>query len=117
MQTMVQFPAMIERIATLKDGSVRLVVDTRELQSDEMAKLFSLRKAEGWLLFAPTVIEKDDLDLPALPRDPARKKSQAQRMKAVIYRLWEKAGSVGDFEVFYTSYTEKIIEQIKEKLN
>lgn len=114
---MVQFPALIEKIATLKDGSVRLVVDTRELQSEEMAKLFTLRKAEGWLLFAPTAIKAEDLDLPAIPRDPARNKSQAQRMKAVIYRLWEKAGSIGNFEMFYTSYTEKIINQIKEKLN
>ena len=45
-------------------------------------------------------------------------KSQSQRLRNVLYRLWEK-----DFQSSYKSddfireYMEKVIDQVKDKLN
>lgn len=45
-----------------------------------------------------------------------KKKTQSQKMRAVIFILWEQKGSKGNFEDFYFRYTELIINKIKEKL-
>jgi len=44
-------------------------------------------------------------------------KTQSQRLRAVIFVLWEKEGKEGTFDNFYRNYTEKIIDWIKLKLD
>lgn len=43
-------------------------------------------------------------------------KSSAQRLRAVLYRLWEKRGRNGEFEKYYQTSMEKFINRIKKEL-
>lgn len=99
------------------DRSVRLEFETRELSGMEIGILADSRQTEGWLVFSSNDDIKEE-DIPDEKADPMMgSKTQAQRVRAVLYRIWEQQGKKGDFESYYKSATEKIIEQLKEKLD
>ena len=43
-------------------------------------------------------------------------KSPSQRLRAVLFLLWEQQGSWGDFDTWYKAKIEEIIEHFKGKL-
>ena len=43
-------------------------------------------------------------------------KSQSQRMRNVIFRLWEQKNTELDFDTYYKKMTDLIINQIQSKL-
>ena len=114
---MFQVPSTIQSVRTLVDGVTKLDIITQELNPDEMTELFSLKGKIGWLLFKENVIEPDDLkDLPDVKVDKGEK-TKGQRLRAVIFKLWEKTSRTKTSEEFYNEYMEKLITSIKEKLN
>lgn len=112
----VLLPAILSSIKSRKDRSYALTFDTRELNGIEAAALLDELQKEGWLLYSAD----DDLteeDIPDEKPDPMLgTKTQAQRLRAVIYRMWEQHGKKGDSESYYRSIMESLIEQLKEKL-
>lgn len=98
------------------DRSVKLEFETRELASVEIAILADSRQTEGWLVFsnADDITEADIPD--EKPDSMTGQKTQAQRLRGVIYRLWEMNGKKGDSESYYKSVMESLIEQLKDKL-
>jgi hypothetical protein len=113
-----QVPAEIVKVETLSDQTtIRLKVDTiKELTAEEEALIMQLRKETGWFVFSKQEIEQDDLkDLPAIESIKG-KKSQGQRLRGVLYRLWEQGTQVQTPEQFYDREMEKIIEHFKGKL-
>jgi len=114
-QNRIQFPATIHKVTTLADGSIRVVADTRELGAEELGQLFAYLKAEGWLLFAPQAFKADELNLPEITADTA-KKTPSQRLRASLFVLWSQGGKKESFESFYLTAMERFIEAVKEKL-
>lgn len=114
---MIQFPVVFHRLGTLVDGSVRITLDTRELESASMTELFDLRGKEGWAVFKPSKIKEEELNLPDLPSYPKGKKSPSKRLRNVLWVAWNQNGSPGDFEEFYEIWIERLIDSVKEKLN
>ena len=110
----VTFPVLIDSIRTLKDRSVKIVLETREFSPDESAILFSLRGSEAWALLSPAPLEEDDI--PDEPVYQSSGKSPSQRLRNVLYVLWQQKGSIGEFDTFYRERIEGIIAKIKEKL-
>lgn len=99
------------------DGSVKLVFETRELSGLDIAILAEYRQKEGWLLFSANAFKKEDADIPDEKADSMTgQKTQAQRLRGVIYRLWEQNGKKGDSENYYRSVMESLIDQLKDKL-
>lgn len=99
------------------DGSVKLEFDTRELSGVDIAVLADYRQKEGWLLFAANEHDLKETDIPDEKADSMTgQKTQAQRLRGVIFRLWEQNGKKGDSENYYRSVMEGLIEQLKEKL-
>lgn len=99
------------------DGSVKLIFETRELNGAEIAILADYRQKEGWLLFSANSDDLKESDIPDEKADSMTgQKTQAQRLRGVIYRLWEQNGKKGDSENYYRSVMESLIEQLKEKL-
>lgn len=98
------------------DRSVKLEFETRELNGLEIAILADSRQTEGWLVFS----NSDDIteaDIPdEKPDAMLGQKTQAQRLRGVIYRTWEQNGKKGDSETYYKMVMEKLIEQLKDKL-
>jgi len=117
MANKVALPAIIDGISTLKDGSIKVVLQTRELPPKEMAILFGLRNLEAWAVLSPV----DDIsvqDIPVQKPDAGMGgKSPSQRLRAVLFVLWEQRGKNGDFEAYYNTYMERFINTIKDNLD
>lgn len=113
----VQIPAVITKVETLADRTVKLtVLASREMSAEDTSKLFSLVHNEGWAVFSPTndITEADIPD--EKPDNMLGQKTQAQRLRGVIYRIWEQKGKPGDNETFYRTYMERLIEREKSNL-
>lgn len=94
---------IVDKVQTMKDKSIKVTLITRELPPEAMAELFSALLTEKELVSF----------------DPEKGlKSPATRLRGVLYRLWEKhyQEKYEDYEVFYVSKMERLIESIKEKI-
>lgn len=110
----VLLPAILSGVASRKDKSYSLKFETREL-GQEAAILFDQLQTEGWLLFSPNELE--EADVPDEKADAMTgQKTQAQRLRGVIFRLWEQNGKKGSFDNYYRTVTESLMDQLKEKL-
>lgn len=109
-------PASLKKVSSRADRSYDLTFTTRELAGEEASFLLGQLQTEGWLLYSAN----DDIENADVPDEKADamvgQKTQAQRLRAVIYVLWEQRGSKGNFEEYYRTYLEGIIEQVKAKL-
>lgn len=112
-----QVASEISKVETMRNGALRLKIDTQEnIPSEVRMKLMGMTEKLGWFTFSVRQIEATDLiDLPEIKRDEDEK-SPAQRLRASIYMLWQQEGSTGDFETYYRSKMDKLINWIKEKL-
>lgn len=112
----VLMPAILSKVASRKDRSYTLSFDTRELRGSEASILLDTLQQEGWILFSPNEDLKES-DVPDERADSMTgQKTQAQRLRGVIYRLWEQNGKNGKFDDYYRSITESLIDQIKDRL-
>lgn len=112
---MIQIEAILDAITTRKDGGLKLVFVTNEVSAIEGASFMEMRNGFGWLLFAPERIAES-----TLPPEPAKsdikRRSQSQRLRATLFRLWEQERPAIDFETFYITKMDSIIEWVKTKL-
>lgn len=114
----ITFPATVSKVSTMADGSIRLSLDTQEITDPEKAAgLFMLWGKYGQCLFSLEDITEDTASsLPKAPEKPGKQKSQSQRLRAVLYRLWEAKGKPGESEQFYTRMMEQIIGHYKNQI-
>jgi hypothetical protein len=106
--------AIITGIRSKVDRSLGISLSTPELSTQEKALFMELQGINTEITIKPLDekpegIEKIDKEVGS--------KTQSQRLRAVIYILWEQEGKQGMFDDFYRSYTEKIIDWIKSKLD
>lgn len=110
--------AVFTRPVFRADGSVRLEFETREFGGQDATTLMEQRQKEGWLLFSPNKDIEEITDIPDERADSMiGQKTQAQRLRGVIYKIYEKRGKQGDFESFYKAYMERVIEREKSNLD
>ena len=113
---MIKVAAIIDRISTLKDRSMKITFVTQEVSKDAGAELLDLQSKLGWLIFSA-----NDVNEIELPEDPAadfrgEEKTPSQRLRNVIYRYWEKLGKPGDFGDYYRAAINRFVEEYKERL-
>ena len=112
---MFQTPAYIQTIRTLVDGGIKLDVITRELPPEQALMLFSLKGKEGFFLFSLNDIQEKDV-----PKETAMvekgEKTPSQRLRAVLFKLYELNNKGETFTEYYNKKMEQLIESIKEKL-
>jgi hypothetical protein len=100
-----------------KSVSIQFVTDTEQTPEElmEMDRMISTR---GILYYSDrgelTQAEIDELDNVDIELEG---KTQSQRMRSVMYIYWQQLGESGEFKEFYKKYTEKIIQNIKDKLD
>ena len=80
--------------------------------------IMGFRNTEGWLLFQPSEIPKEE----ELPKNSdLQNKSHSARLRGVLYILFKKASEngkfVGAWESYYSERMEKIIQQLKDKID
>lgn len=110
---LIQVPAQVMGMNPKADRSWKLVFETRELQGEEVKLLVDNFQGEGWLLFSPNEVSVKDV--PTESAD-AGVKSQSKRLRDVIFILWKQRSEKGDFESYYRTYLERLIEYVQSKL-
>lgn len=81
-----------------------------------MTALFSFKGKENWTLHS-TSDDLTEADVPdEKPDTMTGRKTKAQRLRGVIWKIWEKEGSKGNSEDHYNRVMESLIDQLKEKL-
>ena len=129
MKNSVVFEGGIDKVSTLADGSLRVYIGTPELSSETMVSVFSLIKKPGFVLISANAINQDQIDAveKATTNAEFSEKTPSQRMRGVLYKLWEKTqpktmngdGEMEyvDFDLFYKRQMNKIIDHFKTKLD
>ena len=109
---MITLQTYITSISARRDGSIRFSAETPELSKDEKAIFFELQGVVCETAMQPTEDKLPDIEVDK----ELNQKTPGQRLRAVLYVLWEQKGKQTEFETFYKEKMEKIIEQIKQKL-
>lgn len=109
-----QIEAILEGVTPLKDGGVSLRFHTNEVSKAHKVELMEYYQSFGWLLFSAN--ELKDTDIPKEKANNENGKSSSQRLRAVIFILWQQRGASGDFETYYKQQMEKVIDTIKSNL-
>lgn len=109
-----QAPAILSSISYTKDGGVRLGFVTNELPSSEKLIIAEFFQKFGFLLF-----KSNEFNISDVPTEEAEDttKTPSKRLRAVLFLLWKQTGEKGDFESYYRTQIEKVIENIKGKLD
>ena len=116
---MIVIPAQLEGVRTRKDRTLHIGFGTQELEPAKAGAVMALSQQLCYLAIKPepfsaaesTLIDnlKADIELNA--------KTPAQRLRGVLYRLWEQQGVSEDFPVFYEREMHRIIKHYKTKLD
>jgi hypothetical protein len=94
---------------------MRLRVETQELQDEEKLVLIKFNGKFGHFLFKENVFQESDIPTEDIED---KTKTPAKRLRAVLYRLFEQTGGKKtEFEPFYREKMEKLIDQIKARLD
>lgn len=111
-------PAEVSSIRSLADGSVSICMNTQELSPSKAGELFSFRKKIIMMYLSPKdTIPQKELDQVDKIDPEFDGKTQSQRIRNVLYKLFEQQNEGHkDFETYYRSKTEKIIEHFKNQL-
>ena len=107
-------PAILTRIAFLKDGGVSLGFSTNELSDEDKVIASKFFQKFGYVCFAENQFKEEDI-----PKGDAtdESKSPSQRLRAALFVLWKSQGGKGEFESFYRKNMERAIERVKDLLD
>lgn len=112
--------ATVETIASRVDGTIVLKIGTQELDPSKAGELFQLRGKLAKVLLSDsniTKLEEELVDNTSLVQGKSKNKSPSQRLRNVLYRVHENSGGdKDDFDKFYGSEVERIIEHYKSKI-
>lgn len=111
--------AILEGISTRQDKSFKVVLGTQEIDKSKVADLFSLVNQFCKILITDNNVVQDlDEQLVEGIKVQATKKtkSHSQRLRNVIWRLWEANGAKGSFDEYYANQMERIIDNYREAL-
>jgi len=109
-----QVPATLSGVTTLSDGGLTVRFKTQEIIGKDALVLMNFVNQYGWLQFSNTALQ----EVPAEKLSKAADgQSRAQKLRAVLYVYYKQSGRTDlTFDEFYIRQMEKIIAQVKEKL-
>ena len=101
-------------VRAMVDGGMGLNFHTKELSPDEKSLIMGFQIKSGWLLFSPNQISESDI-----PKKTAEvgSKTPSQRLRGLLYVLWEKGEKIDDFETFYERRMQSFINAVKSKVD
>lgn len=116
---MIIIDATFEGMNSRVDKTWKLVFSTQELTPDKATELTKALHNYVALAIKDGIFKQPEIDIlnKIEVQYDDKGKSPAKRLRNVLYVLWEQdKQGIEDFEVFYTTRIERIINQIKEKL-
>jgi hypothetical protein len=108
----------VESLTTRKDKSIKITLSTQELSEGNAGQIFGLQSKLAAVYISPKeTIPQRDIDQVDKVDVEMNGKTQSQRIRAVMFKLWEQ-GNEGhkEFEAYYRAKTEIIIEHLKSKI-
>jgi hypothetical protein len=115
----IQHTATLGSMRAKVDRSMSYTVNTPELASTEKIALMDLQN----MVVEITIKPLDAPDATIVPvKETVSRKSQSNRLRSVIFVLWEKKRErnlpvPADFEQYYHQITEQLIEVVKDKIS
>ena len=116
---MIILPAIFESWRSLKDRTYKLTFESQELNPVQLSALGENLMDFGYLAFKKDEFKQKELDtLKSLEADyEDTGKTRAQRLRGVLYRVWETDKQGYDvFDDYYAHHMEKLINHFKAKL-
>jgi len=92
-----------------------ITFNTSELGENAGKLLPHLNKA-GTLAFKIGELSNEEIETLPEVKDDSTRKSDSQRLRAVLYLLWNQGEKKVSSDQFYRDHMEKIINQIKDRL-
>lgn len=117
---MIIIPAILESYRSLKDKTIKLVFETNEPTPEQLTGIALNIQKFGYLAFKDEPFKQKEKEvLEGMKSDfEDRGKTPAQRLRGVLYRLWEKDGEGFKNSLdHYNSKMESIIAHLKGKLD
>lgn len=117
---MIIIPAVFEGYRTLKDRTLKITFETQELNSQELLGIAENVSEYGYLAFKKEPFREEEKRLieAAETNFDDGFKTPSQRLRAVLYRLWEKDNQdIETFTLYYNSQMERLINHFKSKLD
>lgn len=123
------FEGGIDNIRTLADNSLRVSLGTPELTPETVGNMYSMLKQPGYVVISTMPISQKQLDAVegATVDREFENKTPSQRMRNVLYVLWEQqqpketspegTTTYVDFDLFYKRKMTELITFIKNKLS
>lgn len=99
--------------STRADGSLSIRLSTPELTADEKAAFMELQGLNLKMLLQP--MDGEPAELKDVKRE-LETKTPSMRLRAVLFVAWKQAGEPGEWEGFYRTKMESIIEKAKREL-
>lgn len=112
-------PATIEKITTMKDKSLRLQVETQELNPSDKGIVMSMHEQQGVFIFVPQEVEISESDLDDLPNFTMDKdeKSPGQILRGRMFVYYKEKNKTKDgFFQWYATALEKIGQEYLDRL-
>ena len=111
--------AILEKVETLKDKTAKLSFGTQELTPEKWGMLGGKVQEFVYLAIKSDPFKAEEAEfidsLEAEYED--NRKSESQRLRAVLYRCWEQEPEdYADFNLYYKFKMEKLINHFKAKL-
>ena len=116
---MILLPALLKSFRSLVDGSINVSFDINIDGPDNIGEIANMLHKVGFMGFQigenTDKMEKIMKSLPA--HDFEEGKTKAQRLRGVLYILWQQNNDgYNVFDDFYNNRMEKLIMQVKSKL-
>ena len=105
--------AIMTSASTRSDGSLGLRFATPELKPDEKTAFFELLNLNLKMLLQPADAEPAELKE---VKAEFENKSASQRLRATLFVFWKQQHEPGEWEDFYRRQMERLIDQVKAKL-
>ena len=110
-------PVLIGEIRSLKDGSVKLSLETQELSSGKAGELFGLRNKIAYCYISERQISLPEQKMVDQMEPEMVGKTPSLRLRNVLYLNWKNdAEGYPDSDSFYRAKMEKIIDHYKNEL-
>jgi len=117
---MIIIPAQLDGMRTLKDKTLKITFETQELNPQQLLEVMENLNAFGYLAFKVEPFKQDEKTLLEDLKSDIEfgGKTTSQRLKAVLFRLWQKEPEGFDTSVkHYEHHMEKVMNHFKSKLD
>jgi len=110
----------VENITTRRDRTWKITIGSQEMTPQQAGEIVKLNQESCFVAFKLDAFKKPERAmLENLETElEFKEKPKSQRLRAVLYRLWEKdSKGYDDFTLYYNFRMEKIIEFLKTQLD